>query len=218
MIPLRDDIPSSSQPWVTRILIAANVVAFLWELTAGEQLSDFLLVPAHAAQNPATILTSMFLHGGWMHLIGNMLYLHIFGDNIEDRLGHARYAVFYLVCGIAAAVAQIVAAPGSMVPMLGASGAIAGVLGGYLVLFPRARVLTFVPWFLGTVAVPALLYLGFWFLLQLVSGMMTLGQGQGGVAFFAHAGGFVAGLLLVKVLDKGPHGSTWDVHPRDRYV
>jgi len=152
-----------------------------------------------------TLLTSMFLHGGWLHLIGNMWYLWIFGDNVEDRLGHGRYLLLYVAGGAAAALAQVAIAPDSRIPMLGASGAIASVLGAYIVLYPRASVYTWVPIFLGIVRIPAVVWLGLWFALQLLSGVASLGaQQSGGVAFFAHAGGFVAGVVLVKLLDRGP--------------
>jgi membrane associated rhomboid family serine protease len=159
------------------------------------------------------VATSMFLHGGWAHIGGNMLYLWIFGDNVEDRLGHVRYLVFYLLCGAAAALAQVYIHGGSSVPMIGASGAISGVLGAYLVLFPHSRVLTLIPivFFLQIVEVPAIVLLGVWFLMQLVSGVGSLGARAdvGGVAFWAHVAGFVAGLLAVHVF-KQPERQTVD--------
>ena len=190
MLPLRDDIPSATRPTVNYLLIAANVLAFLWELSAADVL-PWTLVPARLTADPAgnvvTVFTAMFLHGGWLHLLGNMLYLWIFGDNVEDRLGHGRYVLLYLAGGVAAAMAQVAIAPDSNVPMLGASGAIAAVLGAYIVLYPRASVYTWVP-----------------FVLQLVSAVASLGAAQsGGVAFVAHTGGVVAGLVLVKLLDRG---------------
>jgi membrane associated rhomboid family serine protease len=208
MLPLRDDIPSSTRPTVTYLLIAANVLAFLWELSGADVL-PWTLVPARFTADPAsnavTVLTAMFLHGGWLHLLGNMLYLWIFGDNVEDRLGHGRFVLLYVAGGAAAALAQVAIAPDSGIPMLGASGAIASVLGAYIVLYPRASVYTWVPIFLGIVRIPALVWLGLWFALQLLSGVASLGaQPSGGVAFFAHAGGFVAGVVLVKLLDRGP--------------
>ena len=211
MFPLKDDIPSRSFPVVTVGLIAVNVLVFLYELSLGEQLGPVLetwaLVPAVWLSNPARalpILASMFLHGGWMHLLGNMLYLWIFGDNVEDRLGRARFLAFYLLCGLAAALLQVAISPGSTVPMIGASGAIAGVLGGYLLLYPRARVLVLVPIFvfIRLIYLPAPLVLGVWFVLQLFSGAASLGASGGGVAYWAHVGGFVAGLVLVKVMAK----------------
>src|SRR5438874_9037812 len=158
MLPLRDDIPSATRPTLTYLLIAANLLAFFWELSGADVLA-WTLVPARFTADPAgnavTVVTAMFLHGGWLHVLGNMLYLWIFGDNVEDRLGHARYASLYLAGGVAAAFAQIAISPGSGVPMLGASGAIAAVLGAYLVLYPRASVYTWVPLFLGIVPIPA---------------------------------------------------------------
>ncbi|HSN70229.1 MAG TPA: rhomboid family intramembrane serine protease [Steroidobacteraceae bacterium] len=219
MIPLRDDNPSQIVPLVTRALVVACVLAFLWQLSLGPRggervvyalgvipavlfgtrsLPDELaLVPAYA-----TVFTSMFLHGGWMHLIGNMLYLWIFGDNVEDSMGHVRYVVFYLVCGVAAVFAQALPAPDSTVPMIGASGAISGVLGAYLLLHPHARVLVVIPigFILQTVRLPAGVVLALWFGLQLVSSLFA--QGSGGVAFRAHIGGFIAGMLLVPVMKR----------------
>src|SRR5438132_1579533 len=208
MLPLRDDIPSATRPTLTYLLIAANVVAFLWELSGADVLG-WTLVPARFTADPAgnavTVVTAMFLHGGWLHLLGNMLYLWIFGDNVEDRLGHGRYLLLYVAGGTAAALAQVAIAPDSRFPMLGASGAIASVLGAYIVLYPRASVYTWVPIFLGIIRIPAVVWLGLWFALQLLSGVASLGvQRSGGVAVFAHIGGFVAGVVLVKLLDRGP--------------
>jgi rhomboid family protein len=208
MIPLRDVIPSRTTPVVTIGLILANAAVLAYELTLGHRelqrfLHDFGLVPASAG--PLTVLTSMFLHGGLLHFAGNMLYLWIFGDNVEDRMGHDRFLVFYLVCGATAAALQVLAAPHSRIPMVGASGAIAGVLGAYVVMFPQSRVLTLVPivFFFGIVEIPALVLLGVWFLFQLLLGIGTLSatgsQDVGGVAFWAHTGGFVAGAALVSL-------------------
>ena len=208
MFPIRDHNPSERTPFVTWMLIAINVVVFLSyfpSLGGQERLlmafySDWALVPAEASQGRAmhTIITSMFLHGGWMHIIGNMLFLYIFGDNLEDQLGHGGYLLFYLASGVAAAFAQMAADPSSNVPMVGASGAIAGVMGGYLLLFPRARVdlalIIFV--IIKIITVPAWLMLGLWFGLQLVNGAASQAAG-GGVAYWAHAGGFIAGVCLV---------------------
>lgn len=215
MIPLKDDNPTRTTPFVDYALIAACVLVFLWQVSLGERIEaaiyayglipDQLLgdarLPPELRVVPAwmTVFTSMFLHGGWMHLIGNMLYLWIFADNVEDRLGHGRFVVFYLLCGIAAALAQALPDPQSQIPMIGASGAISGVLGAYLLLYPRARVLVLIP--LGPlsqlVRLPALLVLGLWFGLQLLSEMFA--PPGAGVAFRAHIGGFVAGLLLLPV-------------------
>ncbi len=207
MIPLRDTIPSSRVPVVNYALIAANVVVFVYSLSLGGRFETFLyeygLVPRHFAFE--NLVTSMFLHGGWGHLLGNMLYLYIFGDNIEDRLGHARYVVFYFLCGMFAGAAQTLTAAGSNLPMVGASGAIAGVLGAYALFFPTARVVTLVPifFFLQVIEVPAILLLAVWFLWQFFSGVATLGHGAaqvGGVAFWAHVGGFVIGMILAPTL------------------
>lgn len=204
MIPLRDVIPSRTTPFVTLALIAANVIVFVYELTLpGPALEGFFfahgLVPADFTWTAA--FTSMFLHSGWLHIGGNMLSLWIFGDNIEDRMGHARFLVFYLLVGLAATLAQTAADWGSTLPLVGASGAIAGVMGAYFVLFPSSRilVLVFLLFFVDVVEIPALLYLGFWFLLQIVGGAGRVGATGGGVAFWAHAGGFLAGIAGVLV-------------------
>ena len=206
MIPLRDTVPSLRVPVVNYAIIGANVLVFLYEASLGHRAEAFImrwgLVPRHFAL--ANVLTSMFLHGGWLHLIGNMLYLYIFGDNVEDRLGHLRYLLFYFLCGFAAGGAQALANPGSSLPMVGASGAIAGVSGAYFLFYPTARVVTLVPIFLffQVIEIPAVFFLLIWFFWQLVSGVATLGSegGMGGVAFWAHIGGFVAGMLLGPVL------------------
>ncbi len=213
MIPLRDDNPRRTVPVVTYVLVAANVLAFLWELSLGANLERALysiaFVPArywvagHWIFDLTTIMASMFLHGGLMHIGSNMLYLWIFGDNVEDRLGHFRYLLFYLLCGIAATLAHAVFSPGSRLPAIGASGAIAGVLGAYLILYPRAQVMTLIPifFFITVREIPAVIILGLWFVLQLFSGIGSLGvpdaEDVGGVAFFAHIGGFVFGMLLI---------------------
>ncbi len=176
----------------------------------------FLLLAPRAAGEILTPVTAMFLHGGWMHVIGNMLYLYIFGDNVEDRLGRGRFLVFYLACGVLSFLVQVLFNARSMVPNIGASGAIAGVLGAYLVLFPRARVLTIVPLliFFPVVEIPAFVFLGFWFLIQFLSGAASLGASSpmaGGIAWWAHIGGFLAGIVLLKVLlprDPGARPST----------
>jgi membrane associated rhomboid family serine protease len=207
VIPLRDIVPSRTTPFVTIALIAANVIVFLFELSLGRAVNDFTvswgLVPA--AFSWITVFTSMFLHAGLLHVAGNMLYLWIFGDNVEDRMGHGRFLVFYLLCGIAAAVAQTVAAPDSMVPMVGASGAIAGVMGAYFVLYPKSRIVTLVPlfFFFQIIEVPAIFFLGIWFLMQFISGLgsiaTTSGDPGSGVAFWAHVAGFVTGITGVFV-------------------
>lgn len=219
MIPLRDAHPSRSVPLVTLALIVLNCVVFFYELAlppAGlrQLVFTFGMVPAKVAALPtnpdvslgdATVpfLTSMFLHGGWLHLIGNMWFLWIFGDNVEDYLGHLRFLLFYLLCGLAAAVAHLVFNWNSTIPTLGASGAIAGVLGAYLLLFPGARILTLVPvFFIWLIELPAYVILLYWFALQLLQGTASLAQSPagGGVAWWAHVGGFVTGLVLVKVV------------------
>jgi len=225
MIPLRDDNPSSSRPIVTWLIIATDVLIFTYMLTLGSEaaLNRFILafaaIPgeitgrigsAPVSEYP-TLITSMFLHGGWLHLIGNMLYLWIFGDNVEDLMGHGGFLVFYLVTGLAAVWTHILLNPGSRVPLIGASGAIAGVLGAYLVLFPRARILSLVPFgiFSRLVAVPAIFFLPFWFILQLFSGLGSL-RGEGaGVAFWAHVGGFVAGVVLVRLFARRRSVAGW---------
>jgi membrane associated rhomboid family serine protease len=209
MIPLRDVIPSRSTPYITLTIIVLNVIAWLVEISLPrEALPVFLqvygVVPADF--HGSTLISSMFLHGSWSHIIGNMWYLWIFGDNIEDRLGHGRFIVFYLLCGIAAAVGHIVVDPKSTLPTIGASGAIAGVMGAYFVLYPQSRVLTLVPWiFLQIVEMPAIVLLGFWFLMQLFSAgviAVTTSTHGGGVAFAAHVAGFVMGVLAVFVFRK----------------
>ena len=220
MIPLGDSIRLRSWPIVTYALIGINVWMFLYELSLGLELDPFIrawgFVPAdyfaHASvdgggwvDRQLPLVTSMFLHGGWTHLLGNMVYLGIFGDNVEDRLGHLRYLLFYLSAGIGAGLAHAHVHPESVVPTVGASGAISGVLGGFFVLFPHARVLTVVPLvfvFFHVVEMPAVLYLGFWFMMQFLSGALALAvAGEvGGVAWWAHVGGFVAGMALVPLV------------------
>jgi len=214
MIPLRDLNPTRRVPIVTITLIALNALFFLYELYLQQlgqldaAILQLALVPydvAHgfSAETVLDFLRAMFMHGGWMHLIGNMLYLWIFGDNIEDVLGSLGYVGYYLICGTAASLLQVVVQPNSTIPMLGASGAIAGVLGGYLILFPQARVVTLVPlgWYMRLSELPAIVVLGFWFVLQLLNGLFSFGVAQmGGVAYFAHIGGFVAGLAMALVV------------------
>jgi len=229
LIPLRDANPTRRVPYVTYGLIAACLLAFAWELLVAsggdaaleELLATYGTVPervtadleARAYLTPATlgILTGIFLHGGWLHLLGNMLFLWIFGNNIEDRFGHLAYLAFYLAGGIAASLAQVAIDPASPVPLIGASGAIAAVLGAYFVFFPGARItsLVFLGFFYQLLNVPAIVVLGYWFFLQLIDGVASLGaeHAQGGVAFFAHIGGFVVGMLVAAVvrgLGRGP--------------
>jgi membrane associated rhomboid family serine protease len=217
VIPLRDVIPSRTTPFLTVAIIAVNAVAFFYELSLSRReltlfLQEFGVVPA--AFTPASLVTSMFLHGGWMHFIGNMLYLWIFGDNVEDRLGHARFLVFYFLCGFIAALGQTWMDPYSTVPMIGASGAIAGVMGAYLVLYPRSRVLTLIPLIIiwEIIELPAVFLLGFWFLMQLFSAgaIATTAQAtSGGVAFMAHVAGFVAGTVGVFLFRKRRRPDAW---------
>jgi membrane associated rhomboid family serine protease len=238
VIPLRDSNPTREPPVVVWVLLAANVAVFLLELAIGldTAVREFGLIPAelvrvftgggtdavtrplaggeYFVQEPTgrwvwlSPITSMFMHGGWLHIISNMWFLWIFGDNVEDVLGKGRFIAFYLICGLGADLGQILVDPSSRVPMVGASGAISGILAGYMMLFPHARVLTLVPifFFIQFVELPAFLFIFVWFGLQLLQGTISLGQvgtGQGGVAFFAHIGGFVVGLLLIKSMARG---------------
>lgn len=214
MIPLHDDNPTTLKPVITVGLILLCSLVFFWQLSLGVRAEAVIQVlgvmPAALFGNQTssaglghmpvavTVVTSMFLHGGWMHLIGNMLYLWIFGNNVEDAMGHGRFVLFYLLCGTAAVLAQAASAPDSTIPMIGASGAISGVLGAYLLLYPHARVLVLIPlgYFSRTMYLPAMVVLGFWFVLQLISTLLA-DPNQPGVAFGAHAGGFVAGMLLI---------------------
>ena len=208
IIPYRDDNPRVLVPYVTYALVGMNVVFFLIQkLSAHAFTNSFAIIPQTASENftyyVMTLFTSMFLHGGLMHLGGNMVYLWIFADNVESVLGHVKFILFYLVCGIAAGILQTVIDPGSTIPVIGASGAIAGVLGAYMITFPRARVhtLVFLFVFITTIRIPAIYVLGFWFLIQLTNGLGSLGTlTTGGVAWFAHIGGFVAGVGLIRIL------------------
>lgn len=218
MLPIKDDQPRYSTPYVTWFLIALNLMIFLFESTLDPQslrllIHQFAVVPYHLqvflhgspryslGQVLLPFFTSLFLHGSWMHVIGNMWFLFIFGDNVEDYLGHFKYLIFYLVCGFLAMSAQVLVSLHSTVPALGASGAIAGVLGAYFVVYPRARVLTW--FFVFVLWVPAWVILGYWFVLNFLSGTATVlqvqSQNMGGVAFWAHVGGFLSGMLLVRV-------------------
>jgi membrane associated rhomboid family serine protease len=221
MIPLKDRNPRKHFPIVTILLIVVNILVFFYELSLGIRIERFLfhfsVTPNEISQALhsnifksfvfITLITSLFLHGGWLHLGGNMLYLWVFGDNVEDKLGHIRFLVFYLLCGIAASALHIYLEPTSNVPTIGASGAISGVLGAYIILFPRARVLTLIPIFIfiQIVELPAYIILGFWFVLQFFNGILSIGYtpvGMGGVAWWAHIGGFISGLMLVIPLRK----------------
>jgi membrane associated rhomboid family serine protease len=214
MFPLKDTIPSYSIPFITWVIIAINCLVFFFEMSlSSNSLEGFFnvhgVVPVTflgnlSPQEIGTVISSMFLHGGWAHLLGNMWFLYIFGDNVEDRLGHFGYVFFYIFTGTVAAATQIFASPHSHVAMIGASGAISGVLGAYFAYYPQAKVVTLMP--MGVVSrvveLPALVFLGFWFALQFFSGVTSLGaaaEESGGVAFWAHVGGFVAGFLVAKV-------------------
>jgi membrane associated rhomboid family serine protease len=206
MFPIGDDNTSRrTQPVVTYALIALNILFFFVELSRGDAfIETWAFVPSRFLANPGgdflTIFTSMFMHGGWLHIGGNMLYLWIFGDNVEDRFGHLRYLVFYLLCGSAATFAQMAFSLGSSIPNLGASGAIAGVLGAYLVLFPQRRVTVMLGY--GITQMPALMVIGLWFVLQLFSGIGSIASSAdtGGIAYMAHIGGFIAGVVLAFIL------------------
>jgi membrane associated rhomboid family serine protease len=236
VFPLHDDIPSERFPFVNYALIALCVVAWLLELGQGEHLDRFLMawavVPSEflsalgprggtQADELVTPISAMFLHGGWMHLIGNMWFLYVFGDNVEGRMGHFKYSLFYLTSGLAATFAQIATSPGSDIPLVGASGAIAGVLGAYMVMFPYSRVLTLITvgflWFFPRITAPW--FLGLWFLTQALAGLLTLGvsQGTGGVAWWAHIGGFVVGFLVGWIFRGGRKGGRYWDYNLDRF-
>ncbi len=217
MIPLKDEMPTRRFPIVNYLLIALNILVFIWMFTQGAQVNsiiyNYALIPQEITQQGFTLINifrifaSMFMHSGLLHIGGNMLYLWIFGDNVEDAMGHGVYFIFYLFGGLAATAAQFAIDPSSNIPMLGASGAIAAVLGAYLILFPRSRVLTLIAlgFFIRLTMVPAIIVLGLWFILQLFSGVLSLGVASaGGVAFFAHIGGFVFGLILGRLLARNP--------------
>lgn len=206
MIPLRDEIRALHRPIITYVLLGLNVMVFVYEMTLGRGMNGFFLsfgaVPYnlfHPA-SPAvylTLISSMFLHGGIAHILGNMMFLWVFADNVEDRLGHVKFLFFYLICGVAGALLHAATAAASRIPMVGASGAISGVLGAYILLYPRARILTLVPigFFMRTAYLPAFFFLGIWIVYQVLLGLLSIGSGTG-VAYFAHIGGFAAGLLI----------------------
>lgn len=219
MIPLKDKIPSSRFPVVNTLIIIINLLAFFYELSLGKELSSFFfeygLVPRLVTTSEDTFnrifpfFTSMFLHGGWFHIIGNMLFLYIFGDNVEDRMGHLPYLIFYITSGIGAALSQVILTPTSTIPMVGASGAISGVLGAYMLFFPHSRIITLVPVFyiLQLVEIPAIIFVLIWFTIQFLSGLATLAtQTHGpGVAWWAHIGGFLTGLALAYLFFNKKH-------------
>lgn len=220
MIPIRDTIRSKNFPVVNTLIIGLNILAFLWELSQGPHLREafffYGIVPLRYSdpeisaqftsfQQLLPFLTSMFLHGGFLHILGNMWFLYIFGDNIEDRLGHIRYLIFYLLCGVGAGLIHLFTNWDSKIPTIGASGAIAGVMGAYLLLHPRAKILTLIPifFFLKFVEIPAFIFLGYWLLIQFFSASITP-KNVGGIAFWAHIGGFIAGLVFIKLFDVIP--------------
>jgi membrane associated rhomboid family serine protease len=235
MFPYRDENETQRLAIVTGVMIALNILAWIAVQGAGAALplvksicelglipgeltlslpagtrfpmGDGLVCITDPGPQPLHLITSMFLHGSWMHLLGNMWFLWLFGNNVEDSMGRLRFVLFYLICGLAAALGQVLTSPNSAVPMVGASGAISGVMGGYLVLYPRVRVFTLVTlgFFFTSVALPAWVMLGYWFLIQFVSGLVSFGGEKGGVAFWAHIGGFVAGLVLVKLLARSDY-------------
>ncbi|MDP2944871.1 MAG: rhomboid family intramembrane serine protease [Atribacterota bacterium] len=219
MFPIWDDVPTKKFPLITVILIALNSMVFLYQVSLGERFTEFIhsmgllpfeitthvdLFPSGPSPIYLTIFSSMFMHGSIVHLLGNMLFLWIFGNNIEDYLGRKKFVIFYLICGIAAAFTQIFFNPDSRVPMVGASGAIAGVLGAYLLLYPRAKVTTVIifVFFIRLIKIPAVVVLGFWIIYQFLYGISSLAvrTGEGGVAWFAHIGGFICGVILIKLI------------------
>lgn len=219
MIPLRSTERVSSPATITACLIAVNTALFLYELTLSpgdlnRLFETWGIVPDQISQHLPSLITSMFLHGGWLHLIGNMLFLWVFGRNVEDLIGSGRYLIFYVMCGVVSAVVQVIFTPYSRVPTIGASGAIAGVMGAYLIKFPRARILTLVTvfFFITTMDIPAAVLLLWWFAIQFFSGFGSLGSNDyssGGVAFFAHIGGFLAGMLLIRLFPPRRRWRAW---------
>lgn len=224
MIPLRDQIKTRRVPFVNYLLIAANIVVFVFQLMAGPNeealVYEFALIPSNFLSNLSLgeitdVFTSMFMHAGLAHIGGNMLYLWIFGDNVEDSMGHVKFVIFYLIGGVVASLTHVFTNPGSQIPTVGASGAIAAVLGAYLILYPQARVLTLIPlgFFIRLTMLPASIVLGLWFLLQFFSGVLALGGPDvGGVAFWAHIGGFVAGVVMARLFAtrRNPEYVRWD--------
>ena len=235
MFPYRDENETQRLAIVTAVIIALNILAWIAVQGAGATLplatsicelglipgeltlslpvgtsfpmGDGLVCTTDPGPQPLHLITSMFLHGSWMHLLGNMWFLWLFGNNVEDSMGRLRFVVFYLICGLAAALGQVITSPTSAIPMVGASGAISGVMGGYLVLYPRVRVFTLVTlgFFFTSIALPAWVMLGYWFLIQFVSGFVSFGGDKGGVAFWAHVGGFVAGVVLIKLFTRSDY-------------
>ncbi|MEK7279729.1 MAG: rhomboid family intramembrane serine protease [Nitrospirota bacterium] len=227
MIPLKDDNPTKTFPIITILIIAINIFVYFYMLTLDDDSARHLvnlygatpyeLMHGYGLNKGVslsimlTVITSMFLHGGFFHLLSNMLYLWVFGNNIEDSMGHFRFIVFYAICGSVAVFAHALINQGSTLPMIGASGAISGVLGAYLILFPRARVLTLLPlgFFMQVVKIPALFFLGFWIAFQIINSTFSIGKGGDGIAWFAHIGGFLAGLLLIVFFKKRNSRFSW---------
>jgi membrane associated rhomboid family serine protease len=224
MIPIRDNIPTRRIPVINYLLIAINVIVFILQLMSGPSAESlvyqYALIPSNFIDgftpgDITDIFTSMFMHAGWLHLGGNMLYLWIFGDNVEDSMGGFKYLLFYLIGGIIASFTHVLTNPGSQIPTVGASGAIAAVLGAYLVLYPQSRVMTLIPlgFMMRLTSIPAVVVLGLWFVLQFINGILTLdSQDVGGVAVWAHIGGFVAGLLMAKIFankTRRPYAQRW---------
>ena len=218
MFPIWDDVPTKKFPLITVVLIVLNSIVFLYQASLGEKFTEFIysmgllpfeithhidLLPSGPSPIYLTIFSSMFMHGSIVHLLGNMLFLWIFGNNVEDYLGRKKFVIFYLFCGIAAALTQIISNPDSQVPMVGASGAIAGVLGAYLLLYPRAKVTTVIifGFFIRLIKIPAVVVLSFWIIYQFLYGISSLAvkAGEGGVAWFAHIGGFICGVIIIKL-------------------
>ncbi len=219
MIPLRVDNPSGRFPYATSLIILINSAVFLYQISLGSGEPDFIwkyavvaktlttFAPVHSASTlfpPLTLITSQFLHGGLLHILFNMLFLWVFGDNIEAGLGFIRFIIFYLVCGILSGLIQVLTSPNAAMPLIGASGAIAGVMGAFFLRFPRAKVQTLIIifFFIRVVRIPAIVFLGIWLIFQIVAGAPTLGVDEGGVAYFAHIGGFICGMILYKVWEK----------------
>jgi rhomboid family protein len=242
MFPYRDENETQRMPFVTGVIIALNMLAWILVQGAGSSLAlaksvcELGLIPGEltlslppgtafpmgegiaCATDPgrqlSNVITSMFLHGSWMHILGNMWFLWIFGNNIEDSMGHGRFIAFYLICGLAAAMGQVLASPNSPIPMVGASGAISGVMGAYLLLFPRVKVYAIIPlgFIFTSVGMPAWVMLGYWFVIQIISGVVSIGGEGGGVAFWAHAGGFIAGLVLIKLFIRAEYVAAHQRH------
>jgi membrane associated rhomboid family serine protease len=242
MFPYRDENETQRTPLVTGVIIALNMLAWILVQGAGSSLAlaksvcELGLIPGEltlslppgtafpmgegiaCATDPgrqlSNVITSMFLHGSWMHILGNMWFLWIFGNNIEDSMGHGRFIAFYLICGLAAAMGQVLASPNSPIPMVGASGAISGVMGAYLLLFPRVKVYAIIPlgFIFTSVGMPAWVMLGYWFVIQIISGVVSIGGEGGGVAFWAHAGGFIAGLVLIKLFIRAEYVAAHQRH------